>query len=84
MTTVTTAEVVEWLRQFHAARQALDQRQAALATLGLCDPVDAAAIKRQYRRLAMRHHPDRGGDGQRLREIHAALAVLASRRATPA
>ena len=80
LTTVTAVEVGEWLRQFHAARQARDQRQAALAALELRDPVDAAAIKRQYRRLAMRHHPDRGGDGQRLREIHAALAVLAGGR----
>ena len=77
LTTVTAAEVREWLRQFHAARQGQAQRQAALAALELHDPVDAAAIKRQYRRLAMRHHPDRGGDGERLREIHAALAVLA-------
>lgn len=76
LTTVTAVDVVEWLRQFHAARQANEQRPAALAVLGLRDPVDAAAIKRQYRRLAMRHHPDRGGDGQRLREIHAALAAL--------
>lgn len=72
----TAAEVVELLRQFHAARRANGRRQAALAELGLQDPVDDAAIKRRYRRLAMRHHPDRGGDGQRLREINAALAVL--------
>jgi curved DNA-binding protein CbpA len=38
--------------------------------------VDDATIKRRYRRLAMRHHPDRGGDGVRLREINAALATL--------
>jgi DnaJ-domain-containing protein 1 len=81
--TVTAAEVGEWLRQFHAARQASEQRRAALAVLELRDPVDAAAIRRQYRRLAMRHHPDRGGDGQRLREIHAALAALASGRPGP-
>jgi DNA-J related protein/DnaJ domain len=76
LTTVTAAEVGEWLRQFHATRLANDRRRAALAVLGLRDPVDATAIKWQYRRLAMRHHPDRGSDGQRLREIHAALAVL--------
>ena len=81
LNTVTAVEVGEWLRQFHAARQARDQRLAALAALELQDPVDAAAIKRQYRRLAMRHHPDRGGDGQRLREIHTALAALADGRA---
>lgn len=77
LTTVTAVEINTWLRQFHAARQGWSQRQAALAALELQDPVDTAAIRRQYRRLAMRHHPDRGGDGQRLREIHAALAVLA-------
>ena len=47
-----------------------------MAVLDLRDPIDAAAIKRRYRRLAMRHHPDRGGDGQRLGETNAALAVL--------
>ncbi|KAB2929337.1 MAG: DnaJ domain-containing protein [Candidatus Contendobacter sp.] len=81
LTIVTAAEVGEWLHQFHAARQASERRQAALAVLELRDPVDATAIRRQYRRLAMRHHPDRGGDGQRLREIHAALAALAGGRA---
>ena len=74
--TITAAEVVELLRRFHAARRANDQRQAALAELGLQDPVDDATIKQCYRRLAMRHHPDRGGDGVRLREINEALAVL--------
>ena len=81
LTTVTAAEVSEWLRQFHTARRVGERRQAALAVLELRDPVDAATIRRQYRRLAMRHHPDRGGDGQRLREIHAALAALAGGRA---
>ncbi|MDG4594543.1 MAG: DNA-J related domain-containing protein [Candidatus Contendobacter sp.] len=79
--TVTAAQVGEWLRQFHTAHRAGEQRRAALAVLELRDPVDVAAIRRQYRRLAMRHHPDRGGDGQRLREIHAALAALAGGRA---
>ena len=81
LTTVTAAEVSEWLRQFHTARRVGERRQAALAVLELRDPVDAVTIRRQYRRLAMRHHPDRGGDGQRLREIHAALAALAGGRA---
>jgi DnaJ-domain-containing protein 1 len=36
------------------------RRRAALAELGLQDPVDDATIKRRYRRLAMRHHPDQG------------------------
>ena len=76
LATVTVAEVGELLRSFHATRRRDGRRRAALAVLELRDPIDAAAIKRQYRRLAMRHHPDRGGDGRRLGEINAALAVL--------
>lgn len=76
LATVTATDVIELLRQFRAARTAHEQRQAALAVLGLQDPVNATVIKRQYRRLAMRHHPDRGGDERRLCAIHAALAVL--------
>ncbi len=74
--TITALEVVDLLRQFHASRRTNGRRQAALAELGLQDPVDDATIKQRYRRLAMRHHPDRGGDGARLREINAALAIL--------
>lgn len=52
------------------------ERRDALAELELEDPVSPADIKRQYRRLAMTHHPDRGGSEERLRRINAALAVL--------
>lgn len=73
---VTEADVGEWLNQFAGFRQAMNRREAALAELGLQDPVDTAAVKRRYRWLAMQHHPDRGGDGTRLRQINAAIAVL--------
>ncbi len=52
------------------------ERREALAELELEDPVSPADIKRQYRRLAMTHHPDRGGSEARLRRINAGLAVL--------
>jgi len=73
---ITLDEVVELLNRFWSGFGARDKRQAALATLELQDPVDYTAIKQQYRRLAMRYHPDRGGDQQRLQELNAALAVL--------
>lgn len=73
---VTETDVREWLNQFGGFRQAMNQRQAALAELGLQDPVNAAAIKQRYRWLVMRHHPDRGGDGARLRRINVAMAAL--------
>lgn len=53
-----------------------DQRQQALEVLGLSDPVEYTEIKAQYRRLAMEHHPDRGGDGEILQAINAAMRVL--------
>ncbi len=52
------------------------QKQTALDTLGLEEPVDFKSIKQQYRRLAMQHHPDRGGDADTLIEIHQAMQCL--------
>ena len=54
-----------------------EERLTALAELELQDPVDWATIKTQHRRLAMQHHPDRGGDEARLQAINAAMDVLA-------
>lgn len=74
---VTTAEEVERLLSgFQQALAANERRQEALETMGLTDPVDAAAIKHQYRRLAMQCHPDRGGDKERLQALNAAMAIL--------
>ena len=53
-----------------------DNREAALAELGLKDPIDDESIKQEYRRLAMQHHPDRGGDTDKLQKINDALALL--------
>ncbi len=54
-----------------------DELAAALQTLGLDRGADYLAAKRRYRELAMRHHPDRGGDHETLQAINAAMAVLA-------
>jgi len=51
-------------------------RKAALAELELTDPVDELTIKQTYRRLAMIHHPDRGGEATRLQAINAAYEYL--------
>jgi hypothetical protein len=53
-----------------------DARREALDVLGLEDPVDEFTIRRVYRKLAMQHHPDRGGDGERLQQINVALRTL--------
>lgn len=69
-------DVDELLASFWVRFQSLDQRAGALQELGLADPVNDATIKRSYRQLAMQHHPDRGGDTERLQAINAAVSVL--------
>ncbi|MCF6323888.1 MAG: DnaJ domain-containing protein [Gammaproteobacteria bacterium] len=73
----TTAEELEqMLDKFWLRLNGSEKRRQALAVLGLTDPIDAMAIKQHYRRLAMEHHPDRGGDTARLQMINAAMAIL--------
>ncbi len=74
----TVEELLQKFWRSFVRRGTLDdqERRDALAELELEDPVSAADIKLQYRRLAMAHHPDRGGSDERLRRINAALAVL--------
>lgn len=51
-------------------------RDEALATLGLDEGVNQDQIRHAYRRLAMRHHPDRGGDTATLQRVNEAYRVL--------
>ena len=52
------------------------QRQQALAVLGLPMNASRQQIKRRYRALAKRHHPDRGGDQRQMQRIIAAYEFL--------
>lgn len=76
----TRADIERMLGQFWARFARFDRRGAALAVLELPEDADADSILRQYRRLAMRHHPDRGGDAARLQAINAAMAILDPRQ----
>jgi hypothetical protein len=69
-------EVHELIASFWKRLGGSEDREAALATLGLEDPVTNETIKMTWRRLAMEHHPDRGGDKQRLQAINAAVGEL--------
>jgi hypothetical protein len=53
-----------------------DPRQQALEQLGLQAGASREAIKRAYRHLAKRHHPDLGGDGDAFRRLEAAYRLL--------
>lgn len=48
----------------------------ALETLELPPFVSKEEIKRHYRYLVKKYHPDRGGDGSRFREINEAYRLL--------
>ena len=46
------------------------------ATLGVAENASPDDIKKAFRSLASKHHPDKGGDTARFQEIQAAYAVL--------
>ena len=48
--------------------------------LGVAHTASLSEIKQAYRRLAMQHHPDRGGNAELFQEIQQAYAVLSNDR----
>ena len=44
--------------------------------LGVDSVATPATIKKAYRKLAAKHHPDRGGDAERFKEVQAAYECL--------
>ena len=72
----SAVDVEEMIDSFWSRIGRIDGRAEALAELGLEDPVDDDMIKKRWRRLAMEHHPDRGGDTEQLQTIHAAIRTL--------
>lgn len=53
-----------------------ERRSDALSVLGLNDPVTDAEIVKRYRKLASVHHPDRGGDKDKIQAINEAYDLL--------
>lgn len=44
--------------------------------LGVEKPVDEDAVKKAYRKLSLKHHPDKGGDADTFRLLNRAQKVL--------
>lgn len=51
-------------------------RQDLYAVLGIPRDADADAIKKAYRKQALKHHPDKGGDKEAFAAVAEAFAVL--------
>lgn len=51
-------------------------RKGLYEVLGVEPTATAADIRRAYRKLAVVHHPDKGGDEEKFREISAAYKTL--------
>ena len=64
-----------WMSNANPARSML-QRQQALSVLGLPLHATPEQIKRRYRQLAKRYHPDRGGDQREMQKIIQAYEFL--------
>jgi len=69
-------EVNELLNSFWKKYLAQDDKQQALTTLELPANSNYATIKKQYRLLAQKHHPDKGGSGEYFAKINAAKRIL--------
>ena len=68
--------VEQMLRGIWKQAPSADQRKQNLALLELDANASETDIRRQYRRLAMKHHPDRGGDIELFQELLAAYQRL--------
>jgi DnaJ-domain-containing protein 1 len=64
-----------WGSRANAVRSMLE-RQQALAIMGLPPTASRQQIKRRYRELAKKHHPDKGGDSREMQRLVAAYQLL--------
>lgn len=72
----TESDITELHRRFWERFSSHDGRGDALATLGLGEDASAETINSCYRKLAAKHHPDRGGCSERFIEIRRAYELL--------
>lgn len=55
------------------------QSKGEWAILGILVDSSWDDVKRAYRKLALTHHPDVGGDPEQFKKIHAAYSLIASK-----
>jgi len=72
----TESEVIALLSSFWERFASLDKRESAFKVLELETNAKRHQISESYRRLAAKHHPDKGGDADRFIQIRQAYEVL--------
>lgn len=74
------SQEVRWKReeeyQEEICRGAEGPQEDDWAVLGLEPGASPAEVKAAYRRLVKEHHPDRGGDPEKFRKVHAAYKAV--------
>ncbi|WP_020614301.1 DNA-J related domain-containing protein [Sediminispirochaeta bajacaliforniensis] len=76
METVSGSDVRNMLEDFFRRFASWENRDVDLKILGLDHGAGKQEIKEQYHRLVMKHHPDRGGNAQKFREVAEAMERL--------
>lgn len=75
--TNTTAEDIEQLiLSFWKSFNQPNSHLESLKILQLKPPVTYSEIKKQYKRLASQHHPDKGGSKESIQQINQAMATI--------
>ncbi|KAG6853488.1 hypothetical protein C0991_004034 [Blastosporella zonata] len=60
----------------HHEQGEVERKNSYYAILGLQRTCEAVEIKKAYKRESLKHHPDKGGDGERFKMISEAYSVL--------
>ncbi len=69
-------EIEQLLISFWQKMRLPEQQPEDLAILELTPPITSQQIKKQYKKLAMQHHPDRGGSEQKFCQVQSAYQRL--------
>jgi len=72
----SSQDVDDMLSKFWEIYFSRDKRIEALEVMGLEEDAPFDEIKKRYRQLAKKLHPDKGGDKERLQEINRAMEIL--------
>ena len=71
-----TSEPSSKQQEPHESMQMPSTEEEALNIIGVLKGASKGGIKKQYTKLALKYHPDKGGDEENFKAINAAYALL--------